>query len=403
MTSRRISSSSWLARLAPTFIFLFLLPACEKPQTVGTAAAPAVKAPTPLTDWPVTRGGPSLQGHINSPTPQKPTIEWTFKMEAPGTAEAAVADGAILVGDVMGFLYCIDLQSHQLRWKHETGDTIQAAPAISNGKVFVGSGDRKFYALDLKNGDKIWSIEGDDKFSSAPTVVTSPDGKAEWVLVNGYDGITRCLRAENGSIVWTYETDDFINGTPALIDGRLIAFGGCDKVIHILNLADGTLVNEIITDSQITNSVATIGTTVYSGNHANQLVAAEADAEKLTWIYQASDLPFFTAPAVDDRNVYIGSRDKSLHAIKRADGTGAWTFKTGGRVESSPIAFADGIVFGSSDGRLYAANPADGTELWRLDLGEDLTASPVYAQGRIIITGGDGTLFVISENDPANP
>jgi eukaryotic-like serine/threonine-protein kinase len=381
---------------------LLLLAACEKPQPANGSAPAAVAQPA-LTDWPITRGGPALQGRVAAAMPKAPVIEWTFQLESPGSAEAAVAEGAILVGDVMGILYCIDFETRKLRWKMETGDTIQAAPAISNGRVFAGSGDRHFYAIDLKTGKKLWSIEGGDKFSSAASAVSAPDGSGEWILVNGYDGITRCLRATDGSEVWTYKTDDFINGTPAVIDGRLIAFGGCDKVIHVINLADGKLVNEIVTDAQITNSVATIGTTIYSGNHANQLVSAEADAEKLSWIYQASDFPFFTAPAVDDQNVYIGSRDKSLHAIKRADGTGAWAFKTGGRVESSPLAFNDGIVFGSSDGRLYAANPADGAELWRLDLGEDLIAAPVYAQGRIIIAGGDGTLFVISEGNPANP
>jgi eukaryotic-like serine/threonine-protein kinase len=382
-----------------TALTLLALTACDKPQS-GKTAITTQAAPFSLTDWPITRGGPSLQAHINAPVPQSPAIEWTFKMESPGTAEAAVAEGAILAGDAMGILYCIDFETRKLRWKHETGDTIQAAAAISNGRVFVGSGDRKFYALDLKTGDEIWSIDGDDKFSSAPTIVTSPDGKSEWVLVNGYDGTTRCLLAENGNIVWTYKTDDYINGTPAIIDNRFIAFGGCDKTIHILNLADGKPVHKIATDSPITNSVATSGTTIYCGNHANQVIAAEVDATEPAWIYESGDFPFFTAPAVDDRYVYIGCRDKSLHAIKRADGTRVWTFKTGGRVESSPIAFNDAIVFGSSDGRLYAVRPADGSELWRLDLGEDLTASPVYARGRLIITGGDGTLFVLSQGNP---
>ena len=379
-------------RLLTSLLLLFLT-ACDKPQPANPAE-PAAAASPALTDWPITRGSPSLQGRVAASVPKSPVVEWTFELESPGTAEAAVADGAILVGDAMGILYCIDFESRKLRWKMETGDTIQAAPAVSNGKVFIGSGDKHFYALDLKTGEKLWSIEGGDKFSSAASVVSAPDGSGEWVLVNGYDGITRCLRASDGSEVWTYKTNDFINGTPAVIDGRLIAFGGCDSVIHVIDLADGKLVNKIVTDAQITNSVATIGTTVYSGNHANQLVAAEADADQPAWIYEAGSFPFFTAPAVDDMNVYLGSRDKSLHAVKRADGTRAWTFKTGGRVESSPLAFDDGIVFGSSDGRLYAANPADGTELWRLDLGEDLTAAPVYAQGRIIIAGG-GTLFVI--------
>lgn len=381
-------------RLLAILPILFLT-ACDNPQPVSRVEQ-VTAAPPEMTDWPITRGSPSLQGRVAAVMPKNPEIEWTLELESPGTAEAAVADGSILVGDALGILYCIDIKTRKLRWKMETGDTIQAAPAISNGKVFVGSGDKHFYALDLKTGEKIWAVEGGDKFPSAANLVSAPNGSGIWVLVNGYDGITRCLRAEDGSVVWSYATKDFINGTPAVIDGRLIAFGGCDQVIHILNLADGSPVNKIETDAQVTNSVATIGTTVYCGNHANQLVAAEADSKQLSWIYQANEFPFVTAPAVDEKNVYIGSRDKSLHAIKRSDGTRAWTFKTGGRIESSPIAFDDGIVFGSSDGRLYAANPSNGNELWHLDLGEDIAASPVYAQGRIIITGGKGTLFVIN-------
>ena len=386
----------------PAALLILLLPACDNPQSANPAGT-GQQAPRPLTDWPVTRGGPQLQGRVNAAVFRSPVIEWTHNLGQAAIAEAAVAEGAIVVGDVMGNIHCIDLATRKPRWKFESGDTIQAAPAISKGRVFVGSGDENFLALDLKTGEKIWSVQGNEKFSSAASVVAAPDGSGEWILVNGYDGITRCLLATNGNEVWTYKTDDYINGTPAVIDGRLVAFGGCDKVIHVLKLADGTLVNEVVTDAQITNSVATSGTTIYCGNYANQVIATEAEAKSLTWIYEAEDFPFFSSPALDDQHVYIGSRDKSLHAIKRADGKRAWTFKTGGRVESSPLAFNDGIVFGSSDGRLYAANPADGAELWRLDLGEDLTAAPIYAQGRLIIAGGDGTLFVISEGKPGGP
>lgn len=380
---------------------ILLLAACDRPQTIGTVEpSPADATPATLTDWPITRGGPQLQGRIEASIFRSPAVEWSLELPSPVVAEAAVAEGTIIVGDVMGFIYCIDFETRAIRWSFETGDTIQAAPAISNGRVFVGSGDASFLALNLVTGEKLWSIEGGEKFSSAASIVTAADGTTEWILVNGYDGISRCLLASDGSEVWTYKTDDYINGTPAVIDDRLIAFGGCDKIIHIINLADGALVNEVVTDAQITNSVATSGTTIYSGNHANQLIATEAEADSLTWIYDGGSFPFFTAPAVDEANVYIGSRDKSLHAVNRTTGTRAWTFSTGGRVESSPLAFDNAIVFGSSDGRLYAVDPADGQEIWRLDLGEDLTASPAYAQGRLIIGGGGGTLFIISEEPP---
>ncbi len=84
---------------------------------------------------------------------------------------------------------------------------------------------------------------------------------------------------------------------------------------------------------------------------------------------------------MDEERVYVGSRDKHLHAVDRLSGKLAWKFKTGGRVESSPLVFDDAVVFGSSDGRLYAVDKQDGHELWRLDLGEDLAVAPAFAAG----------------------
>ena len=81
--------------------------------------------------------------------------------------------------------------------------------------------------------------------------------------------------------------------------------------------------------------------------------------------------------------------------MERLSGKPAWKFKTGGRVESSPLVFDDAVVFGSSDGRLYALNPGDGSEIWRLDLGENLAAAPAFAAGRIVIGGAEGNVFVI--------
>ncbi len=379
-------------RLGPCIALL--LTACDSNDKEASAPAPTTPEPaTSSTPWPVTRGGASLSGRVPSPVPREPGIAWTFSLGSPGTAEAAAAEGTLVVGDVMGFLYAIDLETRKLRWKYETADSIEAAPAIHNGRVFAGSGDGSFHALDLATGAEIWSISGDDKFSSAPNLMPGPDGALR-LVVNGYDGTTRCLDPAEGTVLWTYETNDYINGTPALVDGKL-AFGGCDTVLHVIDAASGEALNTIPTESQITDSIATDGTTLFAANYANQVVAAEVDGEDATWIYQGDDFPFFTAPAVDGRNVYIGCRDKALHAIRREDGTKAWTFPTGGRIESSPIAFDDAVVFGSSDGRLYAADPATGEEIWRLDLGEKLTASPIFAFGQILITGGDGTVFAI--------
>jgi len=383
-----------VTRLLTTLAALALA-ACSDPaaESAGDADADTDTAPEGPQDWPMTRGGPALQGRVEAPVPRQPEVAWTFTLDSPAYAEAAVLDDTLVIGDLAGILYAIDLETRELKWKFETGDSIEAAAALADGRAFVGSSDRQFYAIDLASGEKQWAIEGGEKFSSAANLIDTGDGTR--LLLNGYDGVTRCLDPADGSEIWTYRTEDFINGTPALIDGRYVAFGGCDSVLHILDADSGEPTGEFLTDAQITASVATAGTTIYAGNYANQVVAAELEDESLEWVYESQDFPFFSAPAVDDDHVYIGCRDKSLHAIDRDSGEQAWTFPTGGRVESSPITFDDAVVFGSSDGRLYAVDPKDGTEIWRLDLGENLGAPPVFAGQRLIIAGGGGTLFVI--------
>jgi outer membrane protein assembly factor BamB len=133
----------------------------------------------------------------------------------------------------------------------------------------------------------------------------------------------------------------------------------------------------------------------FGGNYGNETVAFDVVGGTVAWTYQDRALPFFSSPAVNEKLVLIGSRDKHLHAIDRKAGTVVWKFPTGGRVEGSPIVFSDGVVFGSSDGRLYAANLEAGTELWRLDLGEALVASPAFGGQQIVVSGEKGTVFAI--------
>lgn len=372
-----------------------LATSCDRrPDEPKSQDLPQTESATPTArDWPITRGGASLQGRVEGPAPKSPEIDWTLTLEHPITAEVAVAENTLVVGDVFGTLYAIDLSTRKIRWQTTTEDSIEAAPTIHAGRVFIGSADGSFRALDLADGSEHWRITGDDKFSSGANLIPHPDGPR--LVVNGYDGTTRCLDPASGEIIWKHPTRDFINGTPALLGGGQLAFGGCDSIIHILDATTGTPTQQIKTAAQITNSVATFGRQIFAANYANQLVAAEVGRDEPLWIYESPEFPFFSAPAVDETHVYIGCRDKSLHAIARQSGQRAWTFPTGARIESSPIVFDDAVVFGSSDGRLYAVAPDRGNLVWKLDLGENLLAPPVFSHNRLIIGGNRGTLFVI--------
>ncbi|MEI8036921.1 MAG: PQQ-binding-like beta-propeller repeat protein [Verrucomicrobiota bacterium] len=345
--------------------------------------------------WPMTRGGRELQGRVHDLVPRQPVVEWAFAAKGAVASEVAVSNGLMVFGTGEGAVVAVDLATRKERWRVETQDAVEATPAIASNRVFVGSNDGTFRALDMVAGKELWRLKGQDKFPTGGVVVASPDGAEEWILVNGYDGVAHCLRAKDGSEVWKYASDNYINGSPAVLDGGLVAFGGCDARVHVIRLADGSAVNQVASDAQIIRSLAGWGDTVYGVNYANQLVACAARADKPAWVLDNDGSQFLTSPALDEARVYAGSRDKALHAVERLSGKRAWQFKTGGRVESAPLVFDDAVVFGSSDGRLYALDPQDGREIWQLDLGENLANAPAFAAGRIVIGGGEGTVFVI--------
>ncbi len=395
------SRAATMRMLVPWLAGLVLLAGCGGKKRAPAAPARDAAAPGAWQTqaWPMTRGGKELQGRVHDRVTQHPVVEWSYRVKGAVTSEAAVANGVLVFGTDEGTVHAVDWQTRQPRWQVATKDTVEACPAIAADRVLVGSNDGEFRALDLTTGRQLWQLKGQEKFPTGGTLVSGPDTNEEWILVNGYDGVSHCQRIEDGSEVWQHESGDYINGSPAVLDGGLMAFGGCDAVIHVIHLKDGSGLRKLTTDAQIIRSLASWNGTLYGVNYANQLVAAEAKADKLSWVYENDGAQFLTSPGVDEALVYAGSRDKHLHALDRLTGKPVWKFKTGGRVESSPLVFDDAVVFGSSDGRLYALDKRDGREIWRLDLGENLAVAPAFAAGRIVIGGGEGTLFVIKEGD----
>ena len=394
--SRPVSAAAAMALAAVCGV----LTGCGERTAAPVAKSTPKAAPAPEISWSMTRGGPALSGSVATQLPRAPVTAWTFTAAGPVSAEAAIDRGKIYVGTGKGTLHCLAADSGKELWKFETKDAIMAAPAVSGSRIYVSSNDGNLYALNTEDGKELWNFTSDDKISSGAIVARSPDGTTDWVLVNGYDGTTRALNAADGKLIWSYKTDDYINGSPAIVDSRYIVFGGCDAQLHVVNLKDGTLVHKIPTSAQIPASIGTYGTMAFCGNYANQAIAFDVTGGKVAWVYEDRQLPFFSSPAVNERLVLIGSRDKHLHAIDRKTGEAVWKFQTGGRVEGSPIVFTDGVVFGSTDGRLYAASLEGGTEVWQLELGEALIASPAYGGQQIIIGGDKGTVFAIRAGSP---
>lgn len=368
---------------------------CQPSDPGAGEGSASVETQAQTINWPVSRGSRFLSGSIPDSAIVSPTIAWTFEAGSAISGDAGVYDGTVYVGTDDGIFFAVSLADGVERWRFEAEDVIESEPALTDDAVFLGANDGQFYALDRRSGELLWKLQFNDKIPGGANLVSSPIDGEPWLLIAGNDGLLRCLRTEDGSEVWSYQTDNIINGSPAMLDDHRIIFGGCDAFLHIVNLADGESIEQYETEAYIPSSVAVYGGIGYSGNYANQVLAFDPGDLGELWTYSDKSFPFFSSPAVNEKSVFIGSRDKRLHAIDRETGQGIWTYRTSGRVDSSPLAFSDAVVFGSTDGWLYALNQTDGEELWKIELGGSLIASPIYANGKLIIGSQGGTLFAL--------
>lgn len=72
-----------------------------------------------------------------------------------------------------------------------------------------------------------------------------------------------------------------------------------------------------------------------------------------------------------------------------------WKFKTGGRIFSSPIIYADKVFTGSEDGHLYAVNARTGKQVWKYATAGAVNSTPAAENGVIYFGSYDGCYYAV--------
>src|SRR3954468_6146799 len=127
-----------------------LLLICACPDCLLSQSAPAAmfRADLQHTGIYQTKGISRLRG-----------VKWKFRTERVIEAcfsSPSVSDGVLYVGSDDSYLYALNAQSGELKWRFKTGDVVYSSPTIVNGVVYVGSHDGHLYAVDAKTGKELW-------------------------------------------------------------------------------------------------------------------------------------------------------------------------------------------------------------------------------------------------------
>lgn len=89
-----------------------------------------------------------------------------------------------------------------------------------------------------------------------------------------------------------------------------------------------------------------------------------------------------SAPALDEKHIYIGSDSGHMRAIRQSDGSEVWKFSIRGfgnmgkTILSSPALHRGVVYFGAYDGNFYALDAATGAPVWTYEDADWIGSSP---------------------------
>lgn len=88
-----------------------------------------------------------------------------------------------------------------------------------------------------------------------------------------------------------------------------------------------------------------------------------------------------TAPVVAAGRVLVAAKDAhTLYSLRVSDGTTAWTFTAGGRIDSPPTVANGFVVFGSTDGWVYCLDANSGMLAWRFRAAPEALTTIAFGQ-----------------------
>jgi len=117
--------------------------------------------------------------------------------------------------------------------------------------------------------------------------------------------------------------------------------------------------------------------------------ARYAGAVHVNWTFEdASDIG--AGLTIDKNKVITSNTAGDIFALDLKSGKKLWSYRTGGKVYSTPAVWKGIVVAGSSDHFIYAVNAENGKLLWKVQTDKAVLGSPLLHDGVAFIGGSDG-------------
>jgi eukaryotic-like serine/threonine-protein kinase len=334
-----------------------------------------------------------MTGRAGAALPEKPDLLWKKELKEPIEAGAVIADGVVYLGTLKGTILALKLSDGEQLWRFSPPPMegnyrpgIAASGVVVGDLVVLGDEEGTLVALDRKSGNRIWTAKTEGAIHSAPS---AHEGR---IFVGSDDARIYCFDLK-GNKQWSAVTGERVFCSPAIV-GDAILTASCDGQARLLSMKDGVEKKSLDLKDAVASTPAIHGDRMYVGTMGDNVLCINAKDMTVVWRTQVQGAKqFFASPALTEKLLVVGCRDRKVVALDRETGDVKWKFPARGKVDSSPVIAGDYAWFGSDDSRLYAVRISDGTEVWKHLCTDKVTASPAIASGRLVVGDGEGVVF----------
>ncbi len=344
-----------------------------------------------LTDWPMFRGNSQLTGYVSEKLVESPSLLWSHQVEEGTESTAAIFEGTVFVGDLMGKLTALDLETGKLKWSFATDMEIKSSPSIVDELVIIGNENGKLVALNRVSGEPVWTFEAEG------AIVSSVNRVDERLFFGSYDNSLYCLGLD-GKLLWRVETDGYVHGTPA-IAGQKVIFGGCDGLVHAVHVETGKDVFSLKAGGYVAASACIVGDQAVIAHFESKIIGVDLKKQTVSWTFadEVRQHPFYASPASNGEVVVVAGRDKTARALELDSGQLIWTYECRSKMDSSPVIAGDRVYVATTRGELMALDMGNGDLKWSYTSGDGFVASPAIADQRLVIGTHSGTILCFGE------
>lgn len=278
---------------------------------------------------------------------------------------AQLANGLVVLADVEGMLYGIDIVAGKISWQLQMTSFMQGHPVVVGDKLLVQTADDRIYAIS-QDGNKLWSYADVQtglgmRAGSSPIVA----GSTIYAVMNNGDAVA--LNGASGDLLWKQQLI-LNNDAPVLSELRI-------------PLAEPLL----IPAERAGRMDDVLAISIYQGD---LIFLSALDGNRLF----ERKLSLRNAPVLAGNQLYVADSDGAILALDPASGQTMWKKQISDAELAGPLLWMDSLWVADAKGRVFRLG-MDGKVEADIRLPGRIDRKPVAVTGGVLVRTDRGVLY----------